>query len=216
MATYERPADHGARAARVAVARLCEEIRRARRAAGLSQVAVARAAGISRSQLGRLETGQLANPPVVAIFRVAAVVGLSVALKAYPGGDPIRDAAHARLIGRFRRRLHPSLRWRTEVPLPHAGDIRAWDGIVGGQGWEDVVEAETAVDDAQALERRVMLKRRDGGREHVILVVADTRRNHDALDAAPGAFEGFPMRTRQILAALAAGRHPGGSGIVLI
>lgn len=153
---------------------------------------------------------------MVVFASVGAVLGLSVSLRAYPAGDPIRDAAHSKLLERFRRRLHPSLRWRTEVPLPNAGDPRAWDAVVSGIEWRDAVEAETGVDDAQALERRVELKRRDGAMDHVILLIADTRRNRDALVAAPAAFAAFPLRTRQILGALGAGRDPGNSGIVLI
>jgi transcriptional regulator with XRE-family HTH domain len=216
MPTRDRPADRGDRTARAAARRLAEELRRARRGAGLSQAITAEGAGISRSWLSRVERGLSPDIPLVVFARVGAVVGPTVALKAFPDGDAIRDAAHARLLERFRRRLHPGLKWRTEVPLPIPGDKRSWDGVVGGAGWQDAVEAETGVDDAQALERRVMLKRRDGGMDHVILVIADTRRNRDALAEAPAAFAAFPLRTRQILASLRAGRHPGGSGIVLL
>lgn len=216
MPTRDRPVDRGERVARSSIARLCEELRRSRRASGLSQAAVASAAGVSRSWLSRIERGQRPDIPLVVFARVAAAVGLSVSLRAYPSGDPIRDVAHARLLERFRQRLHPSLRWRTEVPLPNPSDPRAWDAVVGGAGWRDAVEAETGVDDAQALERRVQLKRRDGGADHVILVIADTKRNRDAIASAPSAFADFPLRTRQVLGALGAGRHPGASGIVLL
>ena len=60
------------------------------------------------------------------------------------------------------------------------------------------------------------LKRRDGGVGHAILVLADTRRNRTALAAAPAAFATFPLRTAQVLKALAEGRDPGASGIVLL
>jgi transcriptional regulator with XRE-family HTH domain len=216
MGTRERPAHAAGRAARLAVGRLCDEIRRARRNAGLSQATVARAAGLSRSRLARLEAGQLTSPPIPILFGVAAVVGLDVSLRAYPGGDAIRDAAHARLLDRFRRRLHPSLLWRSEVPLPIPGDRRSWDGTVGGPGWSIAVEAETGVDDTQALDRRVTLKRRDGGADVVIIVLADTRRNRAALNGAPAAFADFPLRTREILAALGRGLRPRASGVVLL
>lgn len=208
MATRQRPADRGARAAAVAIRRLCDEIRRARRNAGLGQAAVARAAGVSRSRVDRLESGAIANPSIGLLFRLAAIVGLDIVLRAYPAGSPLRDAGHARALARFQRRLHPSLRWRSEVPLPAPGDLRSWDGAVSGTGWEDAVDVETVIDDAQSLERRLMLKRRDGEHEHVILVLADTPRNRDALAVAPAAFAAFPLRTRVILAALGSGRHP--------
>jgi hypothetical protein len=114
------------------------------------------------------------------------------------------------------RELHPSLRWRTEVPLPIPGDPRSWDAITGGVGWRVGIEAETVIGDSQALERRLSLKRRDGGLDHVILLVADTPRNRSALAAAPAAFSDLPIRTREILAALRRGTDPGASGIVVM
>lgn len=144
---------------------------------------------------------------------IASVVGLDVAIRTYPRGDPLRDAGHLRLLERFRRELHPTLKWRTEVPLPIAGDKRAWDALVSGPGWQIPVEAETVVTDWQALERKLALKRRDGDLAHVILLVADTRRNRDALGAAtPAAYSG----SRAVLAALRGGRDPGASGVVII
>ncbi|MBA2720376.1 MAG: hypothetical protein H0U52_14225 [Chloroflexi bacterium] len=145
-----------------------------------------------------------------------AVVGLDLALRAYPAGDPIRDAGQLRLLERFRARLHPSLHWSTEVPLPIEGDLRAWDAVIRGDGWRLPVEAETVLNDLQALERRLNLKLRDGGTEHVILLVADTTRNRRALAAAPGAFANLPLGTREVLRALARGEQPGGSGIVIL
>jgi len=102
------------------------------------------------------------------------------------------------------------------VPLPIEGDLRSWDTMIRGTHWRLPVEAETALDDIQATERRLTLKRRDGEADHVILLVADTRRNRRALAAAPGAFAELPLRTREILADLARGTHPGGSGIVIL
>ena len=143
-------------------------------------------------------------------------MGLDVRLRAWPAGDPIRDAGQIRLLERLRARLHPSLRWSTEVPLPIEGDLRAWDAMIRGTGWRLPVDAESALDDLQAVERRLALKVRDGGADHVILLVSDTRRNRRALASAPGAFADLTLRTRAILNALGSGVHPGGSGIVIL
>ncbi|HEY7591296.1 MAG TPA: hypothetical protein VH723_09900 [Candidatus Limnocylindrales bacterium] len=75
------------------------------------------------------------------------------------------------------------------------------------------MEAETAITDGQALERKLALKIRDGGFDHLILLVADTRRNRAAI---PALRVPFPLRTRQVLAALREGRDPGASGIVML
>lgn len=144
---------------------LTAELRRARTDRGLSQAEVGRAVGLSGQQVSRIERGLVPDVSVAGICRLLAVVGLELSARAYPAGEPIRDRAHRALLGRFRQRLHRSLRWRTEVPLPIGGDLRAWDGHVSGAGWHVGVEAETRPTDLQALERRLALKLRDGAVE---------------------------------------------------
>jgi hypothetical protein len=60
------------------------------------------------------------------------------------------------------------------------------------------------------------LKGRDGGVDHVVILLADTPRNRRALEAAAAGFSGFPLRTREIMTALASGQEPRGSGIVVM
>ena len=69
-------------------------------------------------------------------------------------------------------------------------DQRAWDAVIttvaqAGDGRPRRcligVEAETRLRDLQALQRRLALKRRDGGVDRVILLVADTRSNRAIL-----------------------------------
>lgn len=125
------------------------------------------------------------------LARACAVVGLELAVKAYRGGDPIRDAAHVALLRDFQAALHPSVQWATEVPLPVAGDQRAWDGLIHGTGWHYGVEAETAPRDGQATLRRLALKERDGQVDGDLLVVRDTHQSRaflreiGELDSAP-------------------------------
>jgi hypothetical protein len=97
---------------------------------------------------------------------------------------------------------------RTEVPLPIVGDLRAWDAVIRGVDWRRPVEAETVVDDIQALERRLALKVRDGGVDGVILVIADTPRNRRAHATAPGSFSGFDRNARRVLSALPRAETP--------
>ena len=208
-----------ARALRMAgedLARVRFELARARRTAGLSQAEVARACGLSRAAMSRLETGANRRVTIEELARVGGAVALDVRIRTYPAGDPIRDAGQARLLERFRSRLGPGLTWSTEVPLPLPGDLRAWDAIVRSSTWRIGVEAETVIDDVQAVERRLALKRRDGEVDHVILLVSDTPRNRRAVAAAGAAFGDLPLRTRDILAALRDGRDPGGSGLVFL
>jgi transcriptional regulator with XRE-family HTH domain len=216
MSTRERPGDRGRRRAADDLRSFAAEIRRQRVGGGLSLRAVAGAAGIDHVQLWELEHGRRSGLDLADMASLGAVVGLDVRLRAYPAGDPIRDAGQLRLLERLRTRLHPSLRWSTEVPLPVDGDLRAWDAVIRGDGWRLAVEAETVLDDIQATERRLALKRRDGGLAHVVLLVADTRRNRRALAASPGAFTDLPLRQRDALRALATGRDPGGGGVLIL
>jgi len=216
MATRGGPIARAMRVAAQDLARVLADIALARRSAGLSRSEVGRACGVSRSTFARIETGARSVTTLAELSCLGAAVGLEVRLRAYPAADAIRDVGQARLLERLRARLHATLRWRTEVPLGIEGDLRAWDAVIQGAGWWIGVEAETALDDIQAVERRLALKQRDGDVDHVILLIADTRRNRRALAAAPASFGGLPLRTREVLAALRDGRDPAQSGIVVL
>ena len=200
--------------------RLGADHRIARVGAGLSLREAAAASGSSRSQIWRFERGEIDRVSISDLGAWFSVVGLDLVAKAFPAGDPIRDRAQLALLERFRARLHPTLRWRTEVPLPIEGDLRAWDAEITGakpDRWRARVEAETNIADGQALERRLALKLRDDPGGHLILLVSDTRANRAALRSmGVGLRELLPLETRAIVTALAAGRDPGGSGVVIL
>ena len=220
MGTRQRPADRGRWRVREAARRLATDFRLARVGAGISLRDVAAATNSSHSQIWRFERGQLGHVLLEELGAWCAVVGLDLALRAFPAGDPIRDRAQLALLERLRARIHAELRWRTEVPLPGDGDLRAWDAEIRGrrpQPWRARVEAETNVTDGQALERRLTLKDRDDPSGHLILLLSDTRANRAAIRLLrDGLRELLPLGTREIMAALAAGRDPGASGIVIL
>ena len=195
--------------------RMAADIRLARVGSGLSLRDVATAAGIDHSVLWRFERRRQDLSPRD-LSAVCTIVGLDLVIRAYPGGDAIRDAAHTRLMERLRVRLHPGLRWSTEVPVAGPGDLRAWDAVIRAPGWWVVVEAETAIRDIQALERKVALKVRDGGDPHLVLLVADSARNRRAIAAAPAAFANLPLRNRQLMKEFRRGTDPGSGGILIL
>jgi hypothetical protein len=172
---------------------------------------------MSHPQVSRIESGRAPWLRVDQAGRLAAVVGLELAVRLYPRGEPIRDAAHLRLLERLRARIGPMWRWRTEVPLPLPGDRRAWDAVVSRAGIVIAIEAETKLTDIQALERRLALKRRDGGIDRVVLLVARTARNQEAIRAAgAGLIAAFPIRARTVLRALEEGDDIGGCAVVVL
>jgi transcriptional regulator with XRE-family HTH domain len=217
MATTERRVDRGTRRGNRLVQELGRELREARIAAGLSQQALAHAAGLSHPTVSRIERGRSRAVSIVQLARLFGIVGLDLSARAYPSGDPLRDAAHERLLGHFLSYVAPPLSWRREVPLPGQGDPRAWDALISGHGELTAVEAETRLTDAQALQRRLQVKLRDAGVTRLILVLSDTRSNRAALREAGSSLASiFPVSGRALLGQIAAGRHPSTSGYVVL
>ena len=147
---------------------------------------------------------------------MASVLGLQLSVGLYPDGNPVRDSAHLALLGRFRTRLALTLGWRTEVPIPIEGDRRSADVVIGAPGWEAMVEAETRLDDVQAMERRINAKQRDLGISRAILLVADTRHNRSVIATNPALRTRFPLSTRACLAALRQARGPAIDALVIL
>lgn len=72
------------------------------------------------------------------------------------------------------------------------------------------IEAEMRPSDLQALERRLALKRRDGGVERMLHALADTRHNRALLRLAGDDVRvTSPLQGRPAVAALRAARDPG-------
>jgi hypothetical protein len=107
---------------------------------------------------------------------------------------------------------------RREVPLPVAGDLRAWDGMVHGDGAPFVVEGEAHAGDVQALERRLRLKLRDDPRAGVLVLALTRSSHHRALLAAHREVlrDLLPLDNAAVLPLLRAGRRPPAGGIVLV
>lgn len=218
MATRERPIDIGHRRSRRTLSAIGDELRLARLAAGLSQTAVGRAAGMSHAQVSRLEHGLLRTASLDQISCLAAALGLDLSVRLFPAGDAVRDTAQLALLERLRRRLPPDLGWRTEVPVPLAGDRRAWDAVIRAPDVRVGVEAVTRLRDIQDTVRRIALKQRDSDLDHVILLLANTRANRAARVGAAGRslLDAYPVDARTALEALTKGQDPGGSSVIAL
>lgn len=218
MPTRDRRLDRAIAVSHKITAYAIAEIRSARVALGLSQDDLGGSVGVSGSQVGRFERGELEDIRLDQLCRLSASVGLVPSLRLYPDGDPVRDVAQVRLLERLRVRLPTEVSWRTEVPLHGRADPRAWDAIAEWPECVDAFEAESRLGDLQATERRILLKHRDDATVgHVFLVVAATRANRRALALGREMLRGnFPLDTREALASLARGRCPGASGLLVL
>ena len=192
------------------------ELRTRRRMAGLSQDTVGLAVGLSGSEVGRVERGTAEWLTVIHASELLGAVGLSLWAKAFPEGPPLRDAAHLRLLAEFEARLAPTIHCQREWPIPQDRDQRAIDLLMSNLPRSAGVEAVTAFEDLQALERDVNLKQRDAGLAVMLLLVRGSPRNREILRHADALRRAFPHQTRRVLAALAVGRDPGGNGIVIL
>ena len=103
---------------------------------------------------------------------------------------------------------------QTEVALPQARDPRAWDLVISDVSGRVAFEIETRVTDAQALLRRMATKRRDGGIERLVLVVAEPRANRTAIRSVRELIRADdPLDGPAIEQCLRAGRLPRAGGI---
>lgn len=151
----------------------------------MSQRELGRCVGRSHQTIGRLERGDLPNLSIDLICRVASVLGLDTTVGLYPNGTPVRDAAHLALLERLRVRLGPVRRLRLEVPMAISDDRRSVDALQQEATFDAMFEAETRVDDVQALIRRIRSKQRDLGCRRVVLLLSDTRHHRELIRLHP-------------------------------
>jgi transcriptional regulator with XRE-family HTH domain len=217
MGSHERTIDVGMARGRSGTKLILRELRLGRLDRNLSGEVLGHAVGISGAHYSRVERGLVRGLTIEQASVLLAAVGLELSVRVFPAGEPIRDAAHAALLGRLRRLLHHSLRALTEVPLPAPGDRRAWDMVVAGSSWRHGFEAETRPRDLQALERRIALKSRDGGVDAVSLLLLDSRHNREFIRAHKASLaERFPVPGARAVELLRAGAEPGPGSVILL
>jgi transcriptional regulator with XRE-family HTH domain len=219
-ATIRTAIHEGDRQLRRTATRFGEESRLIRLRTGVSQAAVARAIGVDRATICRMEAGD----PTVADrirARAAAVLGADFRLGLYPDAAPlIHDAAHARLVEALLQLRHPSWRAKVEAPVPGTGR-RSTDLRLDRGDATILFEVETHVHALEAIIREGEDKRSavavadvaagaaTGRRVHVILVLPPTRHHRTLVAAHPGTIKSaFPASTADIRRALTSADVP--------
>lgn len=212
----------GDRQLRRTCTRFGEEIREIRLRAGVSQAALARAIGVSRSVICRMEQG---DPHVSARIRARAVsaLGGDFRIAVYPGGGPlIHDAAQARIVEAILTRRHPTWHPTVESPVPGPGR-RSTDLRLDRRDDVVLMEVETHVRALEAIIREGTEKRAAvaetaqlGKRIHIVLVLPPTRHHQALVRAHPGIVAAaFPADPEALAHALSASDSDWpGSGIL--
>jgi transcriptional regulator with XRE-family HTH domain len=184
---------------------------------GLTQRAVAAALGISPSKLARWEHNEPPHPTIPGAAEWLSVLSLDLVLKTYPGGAPLRDSPHVRLVNRFLELIPPVVPRRLEAPIPIPRDLRAWDVLLMLGSARVGVAVETRLHDWQELLRREQQKARDTPVDYLFLVLANTHSNRRAVKEAGAALRSeLPQDGRAIRAALRLARDPGASGLLFL
>lgn len=217
MPPKERSIDRGTRRGTAIVVELGRELRLARLQHGLSQEALGHAIGMSDTQVGRIERGQVPGASVGCLARLLSVAGLELSARAYPTGAPLRDKAQLAWLNRLRGQVAAAFTWRTEVPVGAVGDLRVWDAVLSLGGDRMGIKAETRLTDLQAVQRRITLKRRDSEVGRAVLLLADTRTNRVMTRTFEMSIRNaFPIPGRVALWALREGQLPSGSALILV
>lgn len=192
-----------------------DQLRTARHLLGLTQQQVANALGISQSDVSRRERGRAPRLTGQALVRHAAAVGLKASIKLWPVGGGVRDEAQARHVARFLARVGAAWKVLLEAPIPIAGDLRAVDILLSAGPTRIAVEVITRLADLQAQVRAAQLKARDIRATRLVIVVAGTHANREALRAVRSTLvNSFELDARRVLNELAAGRDPGRDAII--
>ena len=211
------PIERASKRARQQLDEVLRELINARHSAGLSQAQVASAIGVSRSLLASWEHGRI-TPSHLQVCRWGSAVGRDVSIRAFLADSPLHDAGQLRLLRKFRARIGNAWTCRTEVPVsPNPMDRRAVDAVLARGSCRVGVEAIGRLVDSQGQVRPILLKQEASGLASMILVLADSRHNREALRAGSATIApAFPRTARETLNALRRGEEPLGNSVIVV
>lgn len=220
MASKETRRQRGRRRGLELAAHTLAELRTIRVTSDVSMEALARQLDCSQSSVSR----RISSPTsvtLVGLSEMAAVLGMELSVRLYPVGDPIRDKGHQALGRRFDALIGPAWSSTAEALLPGQGGLRAWDRLLRLIGAAERhlvgVDLETRIRDVQELVRRTRLRERDGGVDHIVIVLSDSATNRRLVDQLRDALgSDYGTSPRQIMSALREGRPLPGSAVILV
>ena len=181
----------------------------ARGSAAMSRAEASLRAGLARSTWERIEAGD----PSVTLAALAAAtetVGLDLVIQTYPGREPgLRDSGQLSMAQALIRMASPA--WSVSLEEPAGEHGRAIDLVLWGADEILAIEIERMLVDWQGQLRRWLAKRDWLESQHarpvrLVVVIADTRRNRDAVTPFGAVIAGtLPAGSRSVLAAIRTG-----------
>jgi transcriptional regulator with XRE-family HTH domain len=226
QALIRRALVEGDRQLRRDAIRFGDEFRELRLRTGIPQAAVARAIGVTRSVIARIEAGDPSVSPRIRA-RAAVVVGGDARVALYGGATPLlHDAPHARIGERLLVERHPRWRATVEAPVPgrdrRSSDVRftSLPDVVLCEIESHVRRWEEVVRECNAKRQAVLeeMSRSGAVRVHSVLVLPPTRHHRALVEQLRGSVEAaFPVPTAALLEALRSADGPWpGDGILCI
>jgi transcriptional regulator with XRE-family HTH domain len=188
---------------------------------GLTQLEMAKLAGISQQQASLVERG-IGDVSLVARCRLAAACGHELGWRLYPVATVrLRDSGQMALAQVITAAAHPSRQARLEVPIA-PGDARAADLVLTNANEIIHIEIERALVDFQAQLRSAQLKRealaaRQPTPMRLVIAVPDTKTTRARL--APFAqliAHALPAPSRQIWRSIRTGEPLNSDGILFV
>ena len=165
---------------------------------------MARLAGISPSQISRLEAGAF-RPSIETYSRIAAALGADLAARVYPQTGPrIRDRHQVRMAEVLIGALHP--RWRVTPEVAVRRPVRGWIDLALEDPAHDLMVATELESELRRIEQLIRWSAAkadaiDAGSR--LLVVRWTRANRDVVaDARRLLREAYPADPRDALESL--------------
>lgn len=221
QAFRRRPADQGRSRSRYLATLFGRELRLARTTAGLTQMELARIAGLSQQEASKAEQGAT-DLSLDARCRLAAACGHELGWRLYPVATVrLRDSGQLALAQVIVAAAHS--RWRPQLEVAVApDDRRAADLLLVGRDEILHIEIERALVDLQAQLRSAQLKReslaaRNNLPVRLVLAVPDSptvrARLAPYIDLLSRA---LPASSRTVRRAIRTGEPLGGDGILFV
>jgi transcriptional regulator with XRE-family HTH domain len=188
---------------------------------GLTQLEMAKLAGISQQQASLVERG-IGDVSLVARCRLAAACGHELGWRLYPVATVrLRDSGQMALAQVITAAAHPSRQARLEVPIA-PGDARAADLVLTNANEIIHIEIERALVDFQAQLRSAQLKRealaaRQPTPMRLVIAVPDTKTTRARLAPFGQVIaHALPAPSRQIWHSIHTGEPLNEDGILFV